>query len=168
MVQTSLPKMNMDKSETGCCPRFDPTAWEGAEIRFDRRRFVKDRTVSFLHIPLNIGSVFQRTFERILAANAASDHEYLILSTDTSPWRAEHYFAVERDVPGAEMIDLSGTFLTKVFEGPFSQARNWCGEMRQYVQSQDKELHKLYFFYTTCPKCAKHYGKNYVVAFAEV
>jgi len=25
-----------------------------------------------------------------------------------------------------------------------------------------------FFYYTTCPKCAKHYGKNYVVAFAEV
>ena len=40
--------------------------------------------------------------------------------------------------------------------------------MVEYVQSQDKELRKLYFFYTTCPKCAKHYGKNYVVGFAEV
>jgi hypothetical protein len=26
----------------------------------------------------------------------------------------------------------------------------------------------LYFFYMTCPKCAKHYGKNYVVAVAKV
>jgi len=26
----------------------------------------------------------------------------------------------------------------------------------------------MYFFYTTCPKCAKKYGKNYVVILAEV
>ena len=26
----------------------------------------------------------------------------------------------------------------------------------------------LYFFYTTCPKCAKYYGKNYVVLVAQV
>jgi hypothetical protein len=26
----------------------------------------------------------------------------------------------------------------------------------------------MYFFYTTCPRCAKHYGKNYVVGVAQV
>jgi hypothetical protein len=31
-----------------------------------------------------------------------------------------------------------------------------------------RALETLYFFYTTCPKCAKHYGKNYVVAVAKV
>jgi len=25
-----------------------------------------------------------------------------------------------------------------------------------------------YFYYTTCPKCAKKYGKNYVVLLAQV
>ena len=27
---------------------------------------------------------------------------------------------------------------------------------------------EVYFYYTTCPKCAKHYGHNYVVGFAEI
>jgi len=168
MLQTELPKMNMDKSETGCCPRFDPTGWNGAEIRFDRRPFVKERTISFLYIPLNIGSVFKRAFERITAAEAAAEHEYLILSSDTSAWRCEHFMSVTKDVPGAEMAHLSGTFLTKVFEGPYSQARHWCREMQEYVESQGKTLEKLYYFYTTCPKCMKQYGKNYVVGFARV
>jgi hypothetical protein len=26
----------------------------------------------------------------------------------------------------------------------------------------------MYFFYTTCPKCAKKYGKNYVVILAQI
>jgi hypothetical protein len=42
------------------------------------------------------------------------------------------------------------------------------GEMTDYVQQQGRQLETLYFFYTTCPKCAKHYGKNYVVAVAKV
>ena len=41
-------------------------------------------------------------------------------------------------------------------------------ETQEYVTAQGQQMRKLYFFYTTCPKCAKHYGKNYVVAFAEV
>ena len=66
------------------------------------------------------------------------------------------------------MAEISGTFLTKVFEGPYSQARNWCGEMDEYVKSQGKTCERLYFFYTTCPKCLKTFGKNYVVGFAQV
>jgi hypothetical protein len=29
-------------------------------------------------------------------------------------------------------------------------------------------MEKLYFFYTTCPKCAQVYGKNYVVLLAKI
>lgn len=30
------------------------------------------------------------------------------------------------------------------------------------------ELRKLYFFYATCPKYAKHFGQNHVVLFGQV
>jgi hypothetical protein len=40
--------------------------------------------------------------------------------------------------------------------------------MLDYVRQREKQLKKLYFFYTTCPKCAKYYGKNYVVLLAQV
>jgi hypothetical protein len=40
--------------------------------------------------------------------------------------------------------------------------------MKEYVASKKKAMAKLYFFYTTCPKCAQAYGKNYVVLLAKV
>jgi hypothetical protein len=40
--------------------------------------------------------------------------------------------------------------------------------MKAYVESEGKEFKDLYFFYTTCPNCAKVYGKNYVVLLAAV
>jgi hypothetical protein len=46
--------------------------------------------------------------------------------------------------------------------------RNWIVEMRSFVESKEKTLKKLYFFYMTCPKCAKKYGKNYVVILAQL
>lgn len=46
--------------------------------------------------------------------------------------------------------------------------RKWIEEMKTFVQSKDRQLEKLYFFYTTCPRCAKKYGKNYVVVLAKV
>jgi hypothetical protein len=168
MATETLPKFNMDKSETGCCPRFDPTGWDGGEFVFRDRPFVRATTINLMHIPLNMGRMMKKTFQKIREAGAAPSDEYLVLSTDPSPWRGEHYFAVTKQVPGAEMAALSGQFLTKVFEGPYSQAGQWAHEMEQFVSSSGRKLKKLYFFYTTCPRCAKHYGKNYVVAFAEV
>jgi hypothetical protein len=158
----------MDKSETGCCPRFDPAGWDDAEFEFRDRPFVRSTTVNFMHIPLNMGSMMRKTWQKIQDARAASSDEYLVLSTDPSPWRGEHYFAVTRNVPGAQNVTLSGTFLTKVFEGPYRDAGKWVEEMERLVSREGRQLRKLYFFYTTCPRCANHFGKNYVVAFAEV
>ena len=66
------------------------------------------------------------------------------------------------------MERISGTFLTKVFEGPYKDAGKWVKEMKDYVQSKGREIKKMYFFYTTCPSCAKFYGKNYTVILAQV
>jgi hypothetical protein len=41
-------------------------------------------------------------------------------------------------------------------------------EADTYLASLGKKAKKYYFYYTTCPKCAKKYGHNYIVAFAEV
>ncbi|PIR07262.1 MAG: hypothetical protein COV55_00340 [Candidatus Komeilibacteria bacterium CG11_big_fil_rev_8_21_14_0_20_36_20] len=168
METNQLPKINMDTSETGCCPRFNPQGWDQETFSFDNKLFVKAKTRSFFHLPLNIKPVFIKTMKNIDDAQARLKDSYLILSYDPSAWTGEHYFAVEKDVPGEEMVRLSGHYITKVFEGPFQDARKWVKEMQQYVKNKDRELKKLYFFYTTCPKCLKHYGKNYTVAFAEV
>jgi hypothetical protein len=158
----------MDTSETGCCPRFDPAGWDGEEFEFRDRPFVRATTVNFLYVPLNMGSMIGKTWKKIEQAGAAPQGEFLILSHDLSPWRAEHFFAVTKDVPGAEMVRLSGSYLTKVFEGPYRDAGKWVGQMKEHAHTAGRELKRLYFFYTTCPKCAKQLGKNYVVAFAEV
>ncbi len=167
-MSATLPKCNMDRSETGCCPRFDPAGWDTVEFEFHDRPFVRATTVNFLHIPLNMGMMMKRTWGAIERAGAAPCDDFLVLSTDPTPWRGEHFFAVTKDVPRATMVRLSGRYLARVFEGPYRQAGEWAREMQRYVEAQGNELRKLYFFYTTCPKCARHYGKNYVVAFAEV
>jgi hypothetical protein len=156
-----------EKSETGCCPRFDPGPWDEKEVKFEERLFVKDRVRSFLHIPVNFGRVMVRNMERIQAAGALAD-EPLLLSDEKSPWGADIYIAVSKEVPGAEMARISGSFLTKVFEGPYKNMRSWMGQMKEYVAAKAKDVKKMYVFYTTCPRCAKYYGKNYTVILAEV
>jgi hypothetical protein len=66
------------------------------------------------------------------------------------------------------MAHISGTFLTRAFDGPYKDVRRWVAQMKDTVASKQKEMQKLYFFYTTCPKCAKVYSKNYVVLLAQI
>ncbi|NCO89201.1 hypothetical protein GW881_04780, partial [Candidatus Roizmanbacteria bacterium] len=92
----------------------------------------------------------------------------LMLTDEKSMWGADIYIDVSKKVSGAQMATLTGTFLTKVFEGTYQNVGKWAEEMKVYVKNKNKEIKKLYFSYTTCPKCAKAYGKNYVVLFAQI
>jgi len=157
----------MSASNEQCCPRFDPAPWDEKELQWQDKRFVRDRVTSFLHIPLNFGAVMKRNMTRIEAAGAASDRN-VILSDESSLWGADVYIEVAKDVPGANMTTISGRFLCKVFEGPYQNMRQWIGEMKDFVHSKGKDTKKLYSFYTTCPKCAKKYGKNYVAILAQI
>jgi len=152
---------------TGCCDPFDPEPWQNKEIVWKDKVFVKDHVTSFLHMPLNFGRKVVKNMELIEKAGAKAPYQ-LMLTDEKSLWGADIYIDVSKDVPGAQMATLSGTFLTKVFEGPYQNAGKWAQEMAEYVKSHGKELKKLYFSYTTCPKCAKEYGKNYVVLFAQI
>ncbi|HEY40680.1 MAG TPA: hypothetical protein G4O18_02345 [Dehalococcoidia bacterium] len=156
-----------EQSETGCCPRFDPEPWDNKTVSFEGKLFLKDRVRSFLHIPLNMGKVMTKNMARIEAADALAP-EQITLSDEKSLWGSDIYIAVSKEVPGAEMTRFPGTFLSKVFEGPYSKIGKWVKEMKAYVESEGKEFKDLYFFYTTCPNCAKVYGKNYVVLLAAV
>ena len=167
MQTNEIPAFDVTDNETGCCPRFRPEPWTNQALHFDRKPFVKASTISLFHVPLNMGSMFARTWDAIKKAHAENGG-FLVLSHDESAWHAEHLFAVSKDVPDAEMVHLSGDFLTQVFEGPYSHARTWCAEMERRVEDCGKRLETMYFFYTTCPRCAKHYGKNYVVGVAKV
>ena len=158
---------NQTIQPTGCCEPFNPEPWQDKEITWQDKIFIKDHVTSFFHIPLNMGKKIIKNMKLIEQAEAKAPYQ-LMLTDEKSLWGADIYIDVSKEVPGAQMTTLSGTFLTKVFEGPYQNAGKWAREMKEYVGNKGKKLKKLYFSYTTCPKCAKVYGKNYVVLFAQV
>lgn len=166
-MQTEPIPAAQSVTPTGCCPPFDPRTYEGKELHWDNKLFLKDHVVSFLHVPLNMGRRMTRDVALIEAAGAQTEQR-LMLADESSPWGSELLIDIAKPVPGAEMQRISGTFLTRVFEGPYSDMGQWAVQMGEYVDSKDRELEKLYFGYVLCPACARAYGKNYVVAFAKV
>ena len=167
MLQVNPPSPAPRVTATGCCPPFDPAPWSDQELVWKDKVFVKDHVTSFLHVPLNFGRKLKRDTALISAAQAQVEHP-LTLSDEKSPWGADILIEVTKAVPGATMASLSGTFLTRVFEGPFRDASKWAEETRFWVANKGLVLEKLYFGYPTCPKCARAYGKNYVVLLAQV
>ncbi|OIP86709.1 hypothetical protein AUK04_00210 [Candidatus Roizmanbacteria bacterium CG2_30_33_16] len=158
---------NQKIQPTGCCEPFNPEPWQNKEIVWKNKLFVKDHITSFLHIPLNMGNKIVKNMELIEKAKAKASYQ-LMLTDEKSMWGADIYIDVSKKVSGAQMATLTGTFLTKVFEGTYQNVGKWAEEMKVYVKNKNKEIKKLYFSYTTCPKCAKAYGKNYVVLFAQI
>jgi hypothetical protein len=151
---------------TGCCPPFDPSGWSQETLVWRDKLFVTDHVHCVLHVPIDMGRRVVKNGRLIEAARARPERP-LMLSTETSAWGAELYIEVTQPVPGARMTTLSGTFSTKVYEGPYQRAGKWIADMRQRMAQQGQLIDKLYLAYMTCPRCAKAYGKNYVIVFAQ-
>ena len=162
-----LADTNYDNSETGCCAKLDVERWDGQEFTWKDKLFLKDHIHAFLHIPLNFGAVITRDQKAIEGA-AAYPEDPIWLTEDTSLWGSDIYVSIDREIPDVAIEKLSGVFLTKVFEGPYRNVGKWMKEMDDHVRATGRKPKKIYSYYANCPKCAKQFGKNHVVLFAQV
>ena len=163
--------MQSTNVEAECCPKFAPEPWQEKEVVWKDKNFIKETVPQFMHIPLpgTFGKAVGRMWKKIEAAGAGTYmKDFLMLSTETSMWKGEIYINTTREIPNAENVKFSGTYLTKVFDGPYNDVPKWIKAMTDYLTAQGKSAKKWFFYYTTCPKCAKKYGHNYVVTFAQI
>lgn len=150
-----------------CCPKFDPSLWDEKVFEWESKRFVKERVITAFYMPINFGAVIARLSKKVQKVGADMP-DWLCLSDHTSKWNMEILVAVDKEIPDAHNTTLSGRFMSKVYEGSFKDTGKWCKDFESYVKRNNSSIKKLYLWYTTCPKCARKYGKNYVVLFAEV
>lgn len=159
------------KSDETCCPPFDPAPWDGTTHVWKDKPFIKESIPVFFHMPWPpmIGRLVTRLWGKAQKAGATPEaNEFVMLATDPSPWRSEWYLAVTKPVPDATNVTLSGTFFTRVFDGPYNAVPKWIKEMDKQLAAEGKKAKTYYFHYTSCPKCAKLRGTNYVVAYAQI
>jgi len=168
METNAFPRNDTSDDTTGCCPRFKPAGWDNQKLHFKDKEFVRATTRSAMHVPWNMGQVFTRVQQHIEEADAADPATEIVLSHDISPWQSEHFFAVTKDVPDEEMTKLSGDYITRVFEGPYRRVKDFDHDMHVAAKVMRKTAKDVFVFYTTCPKCAKAYGENYIVGVAQV
>jgi hypothetical protein len=157
----------MGDSKDVCCEEFDPKLWDNKEISWKGKFFVKDTVISVFHIPLNFRTIIKKNSKKILAVGSNMKNA-MIITDEISPFYSHVYISVDKPIPGCRDVKLTGNFLVKVFEGPYSNLGKWVKEMKAYVKTKGNYTKRNYFFYPTCPKCSKKYGKNYVVILAEI
>jgi len=159
--------METKPTSTGCCPPLEPEKWDGQKYEWQDKKFVKKGVRCIFNFPLNYGGVM--TFLDVkLRESGAQPVDMLCLSDHVSPWKMDLYLAVDKDVEGLENVTMSGTFYSKVYEGPFKNTGKWMKDFKKTLEGDGFKPSKIMMWYTTCPKCFKVYGKNYVVAFAQI
>ncbi|MDD3903001.1 MAG: hydrolase [Sphaerochaeta sp.] len=154
--------MDMQVQEEICCPPFDPKPWTNTFVTLDDKQFIKEKVRTFFFMPINFGGVMKRVVSKVERAGGTVV-DNMVLSDHQSKWRMDVYIAVDREIPGCEQTHLSGTFLSQVYEGPFSDTAIWTKDFERLAKEKGLEIKRWFMWYTTCPKCAKKYGKNYVV-----
>lgn len=158
---------NNSTNEPICCPPFDPAIWDDKTLEWYNKPFIKDKVFTLMFMPIGFGKAMKRLDEKVRSAGATMP-DFLCLSDHTSSWNMDLYLAVDKEVPNANNVTLSGKFFSKVYEGPFQNTGKWTKDFETETKKKGFTIKKMYTWYTTCPKCAKKYGKNYVVVLGEV
>ena len=156
-----------EKTNTECCPKFDPQPWEDKVFDWKDKKFIKDKVFTFFYMPMNFSKVMRKLDAKIRKAEATMP-DWICLSDHTSKWNMDLYLSVDKDIPDCENTALNGKFFSKVYEGPFKDTGKWSKDYKIKAKDKGFDIKKWYMWYTTCPKCAKKYGKNYVVLMSKI
>lgn len=155
------------KKEEVCCERFNPAPWDGKTVEWKDKKFIKDKVFTIFYMPVNFGSVITRIMKRADDAKVTIQDGMALLD-HTSMWNMDIYVAVDKEVVGAQNVTINGSFISKVYEGEFKETGAWMKDFESYCAQKEVKTKKIYMWYTTCPACAKKYGKNYVVVFGKI
>ncbi|MDD4374462.1 MAG: hypothetical protein PHG67_11135 [Bacteroidales bacterium] len=155
-----------------CCPKFEIEKWEGKTFKWENKRFIIETIPTFFHIPIPpmIGKMVNKMHELAekFDATIPDKTEALILFRDPSAFKSEIYYSVTKEVEGANITTISGSFVTKVFDGPYNNIPGYIKEMEKYLSERNQFAKDYYVHYAYCPKCAKESGHNYMILFALV
>jgi len=152
-----------------CCPKFNPKKWDKKKFNWKNKPFIKESIPALFHIPVGwmIGKKITKMYKLAVKAKAQPPkQDWLVLFYDPHAFKTEMYMSVKKPVDKANNTTLSGVFMTRVFDGPYSSVPKFIKKMNKYLG--EKKAKKYYVHYAYCPKCSKKFGHNYMILFAKV
>lgn len=167
--------MHNHSQNNECCPEFNPGKWDKKTFNWDNIQFIKESIPTLFHTPFPpmIGKKIIKMMGLATKANKidSKKDEVLVLFQDPSAFKSNIYISVTGEVPEANNVKISGTFMAKVYDGPYKAIPKFVKDMNSYLAKEGKKVPKndeYYIHYAYCPKCEKKYGHNYMIFFAKV
>jgi hypothetical protein len=154
-----------------CCPKFKPELWDNITHWWNNKLFLKDAVPELFHIPLpgTYKHAITRMWNQADHCGAAPNKEdFLLLAHDPSSFKGELYMSITRDIPGANVVKLTGAFFSRVFHGGYGDVPRFLKEMTHSLAANKMRSAKDYVFFPYCPECSKKYGESYVVIISEI
>lgn len=161
-----------EKNNQCCCPQFNVEKWDKKTFNWSNKQFIKESIPTLFHIPFPpmIGKKITKMWKLAegIQATDQNKEDTLVLFTDPSPFKSEIYLSVTKNIPNANNISISGAFVSRVFDGSYNAIPKLIKQMNEYLGEIGKKARNYYVHYAYCPKCAKKFGHNYMILFAEV
>ena len=162
----------MKPTGTECCSKFEPERWNDKTFHWENKHFIKESIPTIFHIPFpkSIGKKVNKMMVLAEEADSLSDDklEDLLLFNDPTAFKSDMYLSVAERIQDAQNIELTGTFICKVYEGSYHKVPKFMKQMEDYLRGQDKRVKDYYIHYAYCPKCSKEFGHNFMAMFAEL
>lgn len=161
----------MTEKQDICCQKFEISKWDNKTFDWNEKLFIKASVPTFFHIPLPsmIGKRMKILCELAdkAEANIPDLSDALVMFHDPSAFKSEIFYSVTKPIEGAENTTLTGRFEAGVFDGPYNSVPKHIKTMNKKLEEQGKKVKDYYIHYAYCPKCAKKFGNNYMILFAE-
>jgi len=165
----------MDNQDQECCPEFNLKKRDKKEFLWKDKQFIKETIPTLFHTPFPplIVKKITRMMNLATRANKIEEKkdEVLVLFQDPSAFKSNIYISVTGEVPGANNVKISGTFMAKVYDGPNKAIPAFVKDMNKYLEKEGKKVpsdDEYYVHYAYCPKCEKKYGHQYMIFFARI
>jgi len=152
---------------TCCCPKLKRDDWDKEVFYWKNKPFYETGYWSLFRMPLTYGKAVKEAMEFLKSRNLAKD-PMLVLSGEESMFHSSLLIEMSKDDRSLPVRRLTGKFISLFFEGEYRDTPTWVRQTVDYCMSQGEKAKELYFFYATCPKCAKHYGSTQTVIIARM
>jgi hypothetical protein len=156
----------MGQNASCCCSNLKREDFDRKVFDWKDKPFYETSYFSLFRMPLTYGSAVKKAIAVLKSKNLAVD-PMLTLSGEESMFYSSLLIEMGRD-DGVPVRKISGKFVSMFFEGRYRDTGKWVKEVIDYCRSQGHETKELYFFYATCPRCARHYGRAQTVIFAKI
>lgn len=162
----------METQNQECCPEFNAEKWDKKTFVWENKPFLKETIPTLFHIPFPpmMGKKIMKMHLSAEKSNATipDSSDALILFRDPTAFKSEIYYAVTDAVEGENNTSFSGRYLAGVYDGPYNSVPRFIKEMNSELKEKQLTAKDYFVHYAYCPKCAKKYGHNYMIIFAQV